>query len=163
MCDIIGPENNKHGWANFTQVTGTAAWMDIAATQYLLGLRPELAGLRIVPLLPGVWPGFSASRRYRGCQLAFEVRRARAGESPGVSLDGRALEDNLVPAAALHGRAAARVVCILASRTALMCPTWQPIPPGGATRKHFVLFPAKFVRVLQREFWYNTELVIYTL
>jgi len=88
--------------------------MDIAATQYLLGLRPELAGLRIAPQVPDGWPGFSASRHYRGCRLSIEVRRARAGEPPGVTLDGRVLEDNLVPAAALHGRAAARVVCILA-------------------------------------------------
>lgn len=113
VSNIIGPENPKYGWANVTQVSGTAAWMDLAATQYLLGLRPEFAGLRLAPCLPSTWPGFTATRRFRGCDLRIEVRRARAGEPPGLSLDGAELPDNLVPATALVGRATADAILVL--------------------------------------------------
>jgi cellobiose phosphorylase len=110
---VTGPENPRFGWANVTHVTGTAAWMDIAATQFLLGIRPELDGLRLAPVLPSDWKGFSAFRRYRGCQLEIEVRRARADESPHLSLDGRRLEKSLVSAHALSGRLSAEVKLIL--------------------------------------------------
>jgi cellobiose phosphorylase len=101
---IIGPENPRFGWANITHVTGTAAWMDLAATQYLLGLRPEIHGLRVAPQLPPHWEGFTASRRYRGCRIEVEVRRARPGETIGLALDGRLLPEPLLPASALAGR-----------------------------------------------------------
>lgn len=113
VSNIVGPENPKYGWANVTQVTGTAAWMDIAATQYLLGLRPELDGLRLAPVLPAEWVGFTARRTFRGCTLHIRVRRARGGETPGVWLGSQALERNLVPAAALRGCARADVLAVV--------------------------------------------------
>jgi cellobiose phosphorylase len=111
---IVGPENPRFGWANVPHVTGTAAWMDIAATQYLLGIRPELEGLRLAPVLPADWNGFSATRRYRNCQCDIEVRRARSGEESGLRVDGRLLNDNLVPATALTGLPSAKLSLILA-------------------------------------------------
>jgi cellobiose phosphorylase len=113
VSNIIGPENPKYGWANVTQVSGTAAWMDIAVTQYLLGLRPQLDGLRIAPCLPADWPGFTATRIFRGTTIRIEVRRAVPGEKPGLTLDGQALPSDLIPATALAGKAAASAVRIL--------------------------------------------------
>ncbi|MCX7848430.1 MAG: hypothetical protein N2595_10435 [bacterium] len=113
VSNIVGPENPKFGWANVTQVTGTAAWMDIAATQYLLGIRAELEGLRIAPVLPAAWEGFRARRRFRGCEVEISVRRARGGEACGVVCEGQLMENNVVPAAALAGRSHARVEVIL--------------------------------------------------
>lgn len=107
VSNIVGPENPRYGWANVTQVTGTAAWMDLAATQYLLGLRPELDGLRVDPVLPGDWPGFTATRRFRGCELAVTVRR---GESGGVQVDGQSLESTLVPASVLPVRGRVQIL-----------------------------------------------------
>jgi cellobiose phosphorylase len=112
---VTGPENPRFGWANVTHVTGTAAWMDLAATHYLLGVRPELDGLRIAPVLPADWPGFTATRRFRGCQLEIEVRRARAGEKPGLSLDGRPLAGDRIPATALAGKTTATAQRILST------------------------------------------------
>ena len=64
--NIIGPENKRHGWANVTQVTGTASWMDVVGTQYLLGIKPTLAGLEIDPCIPNDWDSYSVSRIFRG-------------------------------------------------------------------------------------------------
>ncbi|MBC8011074.1 MAG: hypothetical protein H7067_13375 [Burkholderiales bacterium] len=117
---IVGPENPRFGLAVIPHVTGTAAWMDVAATQYLLGLRPELSGLRIAPTLPTGWEGFTATRRFRGCEIQLEVRcpNRSGGVVRALTLDGAPLpaetaDFNLVPAAALAGRATARIVAVV--------------------------------------------------
>ncbi len=54
------PGNTRTSW-----LTGAAAWAYYSATQYILGLRPELDGLRIDPCIPSTWSGFKATRRFR--------------------------------------------------------------------------------------------------
>ena len=70
---LLGKDNEKFGWGCVSQVTGTAAWMDVVATQYLLGIRPTLKGLLIDPSIPTEWDGFTIERTYRGCRLTIEV------------------------------------------------------------------------------------------
>ena len=72
-CTMLGPDNEQFGQACVSQVTGTAAWMDVAVTQYLLGVRPTVKGLIIDPAIPGDWKGYTVSRRYRGCELNIRV------------------------------------------------------------------------------------------
>jgi cellobiose phosphorylase len=94
VSNIVGPENARFGYANVEQVTGTATWMDVAATQYLLGVRPEVDGLRIDPCVPADWRTFSISRRYRGCTLQIKVDHA-AGVEKGVkrlTVEGREID-----------------------------------------------------------------------
>ena len=116
--NIVGPENHRFGWANNTQVTGTAAWMDVAANQYLLGIRPELAGLRIDPCIPREWPGFSVCRRYRGCRLHIDV--VNAGVEKGVTavaVDGVPLPAEAlptIPQSLLAGRSESRIEVTMA-------------------------------------------------
>ena len=109
VSNIIGPENPKYGWANVTQVTGSATWMDVAATQYLLGIRPEPAGLRLDPCLPADWKGYTAKRRFRGCELKIEVR-GNGTQVASVTFDGAALASNLIPGEILAGKTTATVV-----------------------------------------------------
>ena len=66
---LLGKDNEKFGRGCVSQVTGTAAWMDVAATQYLLGIRPTLKGLLIDPSIPAEWDGFTVERTYRGKRL----------------------------------------------------------------------------------------------
>jgi cellobiose phosphorylase len=103
--NIVGPENPKHGWANVMHMTGTAAWMEIAATQYLLGVRARLKGLEIDPCVPG-WETFSMSRRYRGCQVSIRVENPDK-ISKGVryiDIEGTRSGGHLIPAAAMAER-----------------------------------------------------------
>lgn len=116
VSNIIGPENPKYGWANVTQVSGTAAWMDIAVTQYLLGIRPELNGLRIAPCLPTDWPGFAVTRLFRGCEVKIEVI-GNGAQVSSVLLNGVTLESNLIPAEALVGKSSAQVVAHLSNNS----------------------------------------------
>ena len=54
---MLGKDNEKFGRGCVSQVTGTAAWMDVVSTQYLLGVRPTLKGLLIDPAIPAQWDG----------------------------------------------------------------------------------------------------------
>ncbi|OGV49268.1 MAG: hypothetical protein A2X49_10160 [Lentisphaerae bacterium GWF2_52_8] len=114
VSNIVGPESPLFGWANVEQVTGTAAWMDIAATQYLLGIRPEINGLRTDPCLLPDWDGITVERLWRGCRIAIEI--CNPGKvSKGVRsirLDEKELDLSagpLIPAGLLKGRKEAKV------------------------------------------------------
>lgn len=87
--------NTRTSW-----LTGAAAWAYFSATQYILGLRPEIDGLRIDPCIPAAWTGFSATRRFRGKTIRIEVKNPN-GVSRGVKLlvlNGETLNGNLIPA-----------------------------------------------------------------
>jgi len=96
MSMVTGPENARYGWGNTVHISGTAAWMDVAATQYLLGIRPELAGLRFDPCLPSDSPGFQATRQYAGATLEIDVSRSSQADEgiTAASLNGQALPVN---------------------------------------------------------------------
>ena len=70
---MLGKANEKFGWGVVSQVTGTAAWMDVVSTQYILGVRPTIKGLLIDPSIPSEWDKFSVQRIYRGCKLNIRV------------------------------------------------------------------------------------------
>lgn len=95
------PGNCRTSW-----LTGAASWSYHTATQHLLGLRPELEGLRIDPCTPKAWPGFKAIRRFRGMLIDIEVKNP-AGVCRGVqsaTLNGKELPDNLIRADQLTDR-----------------------------------------------------------
>jgi len=68
-----GPTSPRFGQARNPWLTGTASWSYIGVTQYILGVRPELEGLRIDPCLPTAWDGYEVARRFRGMNLTIKV------------------------------------------------------------------------------------------
>ncbi|MBN2045700.1 MAG: glycosyl transferase [Anaerolineales bacterium] len=97
---IAGSDAPTHGEAKNSWLTGTAAWNYVAITQWILGIRPEVDGLRIDPCIPSDWKGFKAVRRFRGKQVRIEVQNPE-GACKGVAsvtLNGETLADNLIPA-----------------------------------------------------------------
>lgn len=64
--NIFGPESDKFGLANVSWLTGTAAWMYIAATQYMLGIKPTWDGLLIDPCLSEEMLPAKVTRVFRG-------------------------------------------------------------------------------------------------
>jgi cellobiose phosphorylase len=102
---IAGRDAPTHGEAKNSWLTGTAAWNFVAVTQWILGIRPELDGLRIDPVIPSAWPGFTATRRFRGATYEITVRRARAldsgiAEGTGTCVNGQRIVGTLLPLAA---------------------------------------------------------------
>jgi N,N'-diacetylchitobiose phosphorylase len=90
----------RAGNARTSWLTGAAAWAYFSATQYILGLRPELDGLRIDPCIPSTWEGFKATRCFRGRTIRIEVKNPHGvcGGVESLTLNGETLAGNLVPA-----------------------------------------------------------------
>jgi cellobiose phosphorylase len=95
--NICGPEHPQFGRGRNSWLTGTASWVYVAATQYILGIRPTFAGLQIAPVIPASWTGFSARRVFRGVAYQIDVQRAGPGDHLALEVDGRLITGNVVP------------------------------------------------------------------
>ena len=72
------------GEAKNSWLTGTAAWNFVAISQWILGIRPDHGGLRVDPVLPAAWEGFSAVRVFRGATYRIKGEQGRRrGEGGG--------------------------------------------------------------------------------
>ena len=76
--NFFGPESDRFGLANVSWLTGTASWMYVAATQFILGIRPAWEGLEIDPCLPADWTSASVTRTFRGPFIGSRSRSRRA-------------------------------------------------------------------------------------
>jgi cellobiose phosphorylase len=85
---IAGKAAPRHGEAKNSWLTGTAAWNYVAATQYILGIRPGFSGLIVDPRLPAALGEVRVTRRFRGCEYRISIRPAEAGTPPGLLVDG---------------------------------------------------------------------------
>jgi len=94
---IAGRDAPTHGEAKNSWLTGTAAWNYVAVTQWILGIRPTFAGLRIEPVLPAGWRGFTAARVFRGVTYRISVERAGPGAAGSLEADDRAVPGSVVP------------------------------------------------------------------
>jgi cellobiose phosphorylase len=75
---VIGPAQGKDfGRAGISWLTGTASWAYIAATQYILGIRPTLDGLTVQPCLPSDWRDVQVTRRFRGQNYRINLEENR--------------------------------------------------------------------------------------
>ena len=97
--NILGDEHPQFGLARNAWLTGTAAWTYQAGTKFILGIRPELEGLRIDPCIPAIWDGFTAQRRFRGAIYEIRVENPEHVNQGvrAIRLDGMLLESNLLP------------------------------------------------------------------
>ena len=96
---IAGRDAPSHGEAKNSWLTGTAAWNYYAITQWILGIRPAYDGLEIAPVIPAHWPGFRATRKFRGTTYHIAVRRIGPGNHVSLVVDGASVEGNLLRAA----------------------------------------------------------------
>lgn len=95
--NICGPEHPQFGRGRNSWLTGAAAWSYVAATQYILGIRPTFSGLQIAPVIPAAWAAFSARRTFRGVLYHIDVRRAGPRNTVALVVDGRPVPGNVVP------------------------------------------------------------------
>ena len=102
---IAGCDAPNHGEAKNSWLTGTAAWNFVAVSQWILGIRPEHAGLRIDPSLPAAWDGFTATRQFRGATYRIVVHKTpgTTGRVTRLRVDGRDVAGNLVALPAAPG------------------------------------------------------------
>lgn len=103
---MIAPCHEKSGIGVGSWLSGTASWMYVAATQYILGFRPDYDGVMIDPCVPFEWDGFRYSRVYRGTKvlvMSEKLPKEGAG-SKALLVDGCRIEGNFLPAKMLKGK-----------------------------------------------------------
>jgi len=97
---ITGKEHPYYfGRARNPWLTGTATWAFVAATQYILGVRPHYKGLIIDPCIPNQWDSFEVERVFRGRKLSIKVSNPDH-ISKGVKkilVNGKEIVGNLIP------------------------------------------------------------------
>jgi len=92
--NILGDEHPQFGLGRNSWLTGTASWCYQAATQWILGVRPDYDGLLIDPCIPSHWDVFKMKRHFRNAWYEIEVQNPK-----NISKGIRAIcvDDELIP------------------------------------------------------------------
>jgi N,N'-diacetylchitobiose phosphorylase len=70
---VMGKDHTRHGQARHPWLTGSAGWFYIAATQWIMGIRPTLRGLVVDPCIPKKWKDFHVTRKWLGATYCIAV------------------------------------------------------------------------------------------
>ena len=99
-----GPASKHFGRSQVHWLTGTASTVMVGCVEGILGLRPDLEGLRLAPAIPKEWDSFTMEKDFRGRRLHIRVENPDHRESGcrSLTLNGQAMPDNYIPASALQ-------------------------------------------------------------
>ena len=91
---VVGPDHTAFGRARHPFMTGSSGWAYYAATQYLLGVRPDFDGLIIDPCIPGDWKEFRMTRKWRGSVYEIHVTNPDGVEKgvKSIHADGKTVK-----------------------------------------------------------------------
>ena len=98
-CQMVaGSDAPTFGEGKNSWLTGTAAWTFTTMSQYILGIQPELDGLRINPCIPSDLKEYTLDRKFRGVTYHITIDN-KAGAQKGVTkmvVDGVETDSNLI-------------------------------------------------------------------
>ena len=92
--DAFKPGEGKNSW-----LTGTAAWMWLTVSQYILGIQPDYEGLAVRPCLPSTAKEYTVRRRFRDAEYTITVKNPE-GRQTGVTsmtVDGNPVNGSVIP------------------------------------------------------------------
>ena len=94
-----GPASPEFGRSHVHWLTGTASTMMVGCVEGILGLRPDLHGLRIAPSIPNEWKTLEIRKKFRGKVLKIRVNNPLGKESGcgSVTVNGKAVSGNYIP------------------------------------------------------------------
>lgn len=96
---LIGPEHPyEAGRGAYTWLTGSAGWALMVATEFMMGVKPDYAGLRVEPCLPSSWKRCSLVRPFRGAVYEITIDNPDGLQHGEVEMlvDGKKIEGNLI-------------------------------------------------------------------
>ncbi|MBD9416975.1 cyclic beta 1-2 glucan synthetase [Pseudomonas sp. PDM16] len=85
----VDPHAGRGGWSWYT---GAAGWMYRLIVESLLGLQRSANSLRLQPVLPAGWPGFSLDYQFGATLYRIEVVQ-QEGTAPSLWLDGVRIDE----------------------------------------------------------------------
>lgn len=91
---VAGKDHTAFGRAHHPFMTGSSGWAYYAATQYLLGVRPDFDHLVIDPCIPADWKEFSVVRRWRGAEYRIHVSNPNGVEKgvASITMNGKQVD-----------------------------------------------------------------------
>ncbi len=95
-----GRASVHHGRSHVHWLTGTASTVMVGCVEGILGLRPDLYGIRLAPAIPREWKRIEIDKDFRGKHLHILVENPNGRESgcETLLLNGKLLNDNYIPA-----------------------------------------------------------------
>lgn len=91
-------DSKEYGRSQVHWLTGTASTVMVSCVEGILGIRPDLNGLRLVPAIPASWKKFEIEKEFRGSKLHIKVIR---GKDKGLTINNKKLKSNYIPASIL--------------------------------------------------------------
>ncbi|MBD1390406.1 glycosyl transferase [Neiella sp. HB171785] len=102
---ISGRDAYIQGEAKNSWLTGTAAWNYYAATQYILGIRPDYNGLQIDPCVDASLGDIKITRQFRDAVYHIEIKQG-GGTGKGIAsmtIDGVAVDGDVIDYQTFNG------------------------------------------------------------
>ncbi len=92
-------QSPKHGASRIPWLSGSAAWTYYAVTRYVLGVQPEVNGVRIAPCIPSKWKTFTVCRIFREkvLNICFDNPDHVEKGVKRIVMNGRDINGDLLP------------------------------------------------------------------
>ncbi len=94
-----GKASPHFGRSHVHWLTGTASTVMVGCVEGILGMRPNLDGLKLSPSIPSSWDGFTAQKDFRGRKLNITVKNPDHVQSgcKELTVNGKKMEGNFIP------------------------------------------------------------------
>lgn len=94
-----GKDSPHAGRSHVHWLTGTASTVMVGCVEGILGMRPDLHGIKIAPSIPKEWKTLQIEKDFRGRRLHIVVENPHGKESgcTKLTVNGTAVEGNYVP------------------------------------------------------------------
>ncbi len=94
-----GTASIHHGRSHVHWLTGTASTVMVGCVEGILGLRPDMNGIKLSPAIPKCWTHFEIDKDFRGKHLHILVDNPNQRESGYelLTLNGKPLTENYIP------------------------------------------------------------------
>ena len=93
-------ESPFEGRSHVHWLTGTASTVMVGCVEGILGLRPDIGGLKISPAICSSWKHFTMTKTFRGKKLHIRVVNPNGNEGgcQKMTVNGAAVENGYIPA-----------------------------------------------------------------
>lgn len=98
-----GKASPHAGRSHVHWLTGTASTVMVGCVEGILGMRPDLGGIKIAPSIPREWKALEIQKEFRGKRLHILVENPEGKESgcSSLTVNGKPMEGNYVPESCL--------------------------------------------------------------
>ena len=98
-----GKASPHAGRSHVHWLTGTASTVMVGCVEGILGIRPDLGGIKIAPSIPKEWKALEIWKDFRGKKLHIQIENPEGKETgcKKLTVNGAELPGNYIPAEVL--------------------------------------------------------------